>query len=49
MNLWGEAIIISLMALPIAFAYDRLVEIRRERNQRIITFLEELENWEDDE
>jgi hypothetical protein len=47
MNLWEEAIIIALMALPIAYAYDRWQEIRAERNKRIITFLEELEDWED--
>lgn len=49
MSLWTQAIILALMALPVAYAYDRLAELRRERNRRIITFIEELEDWEDDD
>jgi hypothetical protein len=49
MSLWTQAILIAFMALPIAYALDRYRELRREQDRRIITFLEELEDWEDDD
>jgi len=49
MNLWAQAILITLMALPIAYAWDRWRELQQERSQRVITFLEQLEAWEDDD
>ena len=49
MNLWAQAILIALIALPIAYAYDCWRQMRAERFRQVVKWLEELEAWEDDD